>query len=95
MGNPRPMAVWEVVAEVACLLRRHCHPRRVRGHRLSRAAALRSTRRRLSRDRSGRRGRLLTVLDAQGPEGEAESLQKEQSLWAQVVAVSELEEGTG
>ena len=93
--NPRPMAVWEVVAEVARLLRCHCHPRGDRGHRLSRAAAPRLTRRRLSRNRSGRHGRLLAAPVALGPGGEAESPRMEQFPWAQVAAVLVLEEGIG
>ena len=96
MGIPLPKAVWEVEAEVAYRLRCRRRPRTVRGHRLSRAAVLRPTRRQLSQSRSGRCGLFLIVPlivpVAQGPRGEAEPPQE--VLAARVLAAEALEEGT-
>ena len=92
VGIPLPKAVWEVEAEVAYRLRCRRRPRTVRGHRLSRAAVLRPTRRRLSQSRSGRCGLFLIVPVAQGPRGEAEPPQE--VLAARVLAAEALEEGT-
>ena len=84
--NLRLKVVWEVAVEAERLLRCHCRPRGDRGHRLSRAAAPRSTQRRLSRSRPAKHVHPLNFPVALGPREEAEPPQEERSPLQEAVA---------
>ena len=84
--NLRLKVVWEVAVEAERLLRCHCRPRGDRGHRLSRAAAPRSTQRRLSRSRPAIHAHPLNFPVALGPREEAEPPQEERSPLQEAVA---------